>query len=96
MGDDPRHRKGKGAPHGAGGNRRAVPVGIHEAAFFRRQACRASRPERYCGTAPDRRPAQAQFRDASAGKCAAGHYETARGRTAKSGLGHSENLAALP
>lgn len=34
MGDDPRHRKGKNAPHGAGGNRRAVPVGIHEAAFF--------------------------------------------------------------
>ena len=40
MGDDPRHRKGKGASHGAGGNRRAVPVGIHAAAFFRRQACR--------------------------------------------------------
>lgn len=96
MGDDPRHRKGKGASHGAGGNRRTVPVGIHAAAFFRRQACRASRPERHRGTAPDRRPAQVQFRDASAGKSAAGHYETARRRLAKSGLGHSENLAALP
>ena len=34
MGDHPRHRKGKNAPHGAGGNRRIISVGIHEAAFF--------------------------------------------------------------
>lgn len=96
MGDDPRHRKGKNAPHGAGGNRRAVLVGIHAAAFFRRQTCRASRPERHCGTAPDRRPAQTQFRDASAGQNSPGHSGTPGRRPAETGLGHPENFTALP
>lgn len=96
MGDDPRHRKRKNAPHGAGGNRRTVPVGIHEAAFFRRQAAGGScRPEYRCGTEADRRPAQAQFRDASAGESSPGYSGTAGGRPAESGLGHPENLAAV-
>ena len=96
MGDDPRHRKRKNAPHGAGGNRRTVPVGIHAAAFFRRQAAGGScRPEYRCGTEADRRPAQAQFRDASAGESSPGYSGTAGGRPTESGLGHPENLAAV-
>ena len=96
MGDHPRHRKGKNAPHGVGGNHRIVSVGIHAAAFFRRQAAGGScRPEYRCGTEADRRPAQAQFRDASAGESSPGYSGTAGGRPTESGLGHPENLAAV-
>ena len=97
MGDDPRHRKRKNAPHGAGGSRRAVPVGIHAAAFFWRQAaCGPHGPECRCGIAAYRRPAQTQFRDVAAGQSSPGHSGMPGRRPTETGLGHPKNLTALP